>query len=84
MEWGKCEICGQEGPIKRTYFYYKIKCECCSNKNNYHFEIVRHCNNCPAPMPIHIHPYVKDMYGRVYRAFISNILPIEIRGDFII
>ena len=42
-EYGKCEICGVDTFIERTYFRYNIKCECHSP---YHFELVRHCSNC--------------------------------------
>lgn len=43
IEWGKCEYCGTEGRLNRTYFRYDIKCECC---NNNHFEIIWHCDKC--------------------------------------
>lgn len=42
-EFGKCQICGNEGIIERTYFRYDIKCECHSP---HHFEIVFHCKDC--------------------------------------
>lgn len=32
IEWGRCEICGKETQLERTYFYYPIHCECCGNK----------------------------------------------------
>lgn len=51
IEWGRCEICGKETQLERTYFYYPIHCECCGNKENRHFEMIRHCKKCPAPMP---------------------------------
>ena len=35
-------------------------------------------------MPKVIHPFVKAMDGKIYRADISNILPIEVNGEFII
>ena len=34
IEWGRCEICGKETQLERTYFYYPIHCECCGNKEN--------------------------------------------------
>lgn len=36
-EFGKCDICGKEGPLNRKYFHYDFKCEChtCGTKNNY-------------------------------------------------
>lgn len=48
IEFGNCEICGNEAPLERTYFHYNIKCECHSP---YHFELVRHCKNCIAKEP---------------------------------
>ena len=88
VEWGKCEICGKEGPLERTYFYYPIHCECCGSKDkdgqNQHFEMIRHCKDCPAPMPKEIHPLLKSMNGKEYKVNISNILPSNIRGEFII
>ena len=42
-EHGTCSVCKKEGTIERTYFHYKIKCECCSPN---HFEIVWHCHGC--------------------------------------
>lgn len=43
FEYGKCEVCGEEGVLERTYFEYPIKCECHSPN---HFEIVRHHKDC--------------------------------------
>lgn len=88
IEFGKCQICGKEEEVERTYFYYPIHCECCGCKDsqgqNMHFEMVIHCKNCPAPMPTEIHPLCKALDGKTYRANITNILPINIRGKFII
>lgn len=88
IEYGKCEICGKEGPLERTYFYYPIHCECCGSKDkdgqNQHFEMIRHCKDCPAPMPKEIYPLLKSMNGKEYKVNISNILPSNIRGEFII
>jgi hypothetical protein len=47
-ESGKCEICGKEGPLQRTYFHYNIKCECHSPC---HFDLVRHCKDCVPVRP---------------------------------
>ena len=88
IEFGKCEICGKETGLERTYFYYPIHCECCgskdSNGQDQHFELVIHCKDCPAPIPNEIHPLCKAMDGKDYRTNITNILPTEIRGQFII
>ena len=49
IEFGKCEICGKEAPLERTYFYYPIHCECCGSKDKngqkQHFEMVVHCED---------------------------------------
>lgn len=84
IEWGRCEICGKETQLERTYFYYPIHCECCGNKENRHFEMIRHCKKCPAPMPKEIHPLCKAMDGKAYHASVSNMPPIDIHGEFII
>ena len=42
-EFGRCEICGKDSYLERTYFHYDIECECHSPK---HFELVRHCKDC--------------------------------------
>jgi hypothetical protein len=47
-EHGKCEICGKETFLERTYFRYEIKCECHSPN---HFELIRHCKNCVPKEP---------------------------------
>ena len=48
QEWGKCNYCGSEGPINRTYFKYNIKCKCHTPE---HFTIVWHCDNCEPKDP---------------------------------
>ena len=72
IEFGKCDICGKEENLERTYFEYDINCECHSPK---HFELVSHCKDCVPSMPTETHPY---------RTTITNILPIKIVGEFII
>ena len=46
--------------------------------------MIRHCKKCPAPMPKEIHPLCKAMDGKAYHASVSNMLPIDIHGEFII
>lgn len=46
--YGKCSVCGKEGPLMRTYWHYDIKCECCSPK---HFEYRCHCLTCVPTEP---------------------------------
>lgn len=48
IEIDKCNICGNIGPVERTYYNYPVKCECHSP---IHFEIVRHCKDCVATEP---------------------------------
>jgi hypothetical protein len=48
VEFGKCECCGNEDFLTRTYFRYPIKCECHSPQ---HFELVCHCKNCTPVEP---------------------------------
>lgn len=44
IEYGKCEICGKEAPLTRTYYHYNgLKCDCHSSE---HFDLVRHCVGC--------------------------------------
>lgn len=47
-EYGKCEVCGKEGILIRTYFRYDIQCECHSPN---HYEMVRHCPTCVPSEP---------------------------------
>ena len=87
-EFGKCEICGKEASLDRTYFFYPIHCECCGSKDekgqDQHFELIRHCNDCVPRVPTEIHPLFKDACGYQQRADIKNIMPSEIRGAYII
>lgn len=89
VEFGKCDICGKEAVLSRTYFKYRIgSCECCGSKlrdgSNGHFEVVHHCNKCVPHLPTVIHPLFKALDGKVYRANITNVLPFEIKGEYII
>lgn len=49
-EYGLCAVCGKKGNLVRTYFYYPIKCTCCSPE---HFELVRHHEDCVPKEPLH-------------------------------
>lgn len=69
IEYGKCEICGKEGPLQRTYFRYPdIKCECHSP---YHFDLVIHCDECVPTQPEYTKISVRtdrlDRYREVVR-----------------
>lgn len=59
-EYGKCEICGKEGPLQRTYFRYPdIKCEC---HHPYHFDLVIHCDECIPTQPEYTKISVRTAY----------------------
>lgn len=45
--FGKCGCCGKESGLRRKYFYYDVKCDCCGGASeNEHFVIVDHCKDC--------------------------------------
>jgi len=51
IEYGNCDMCNMQAPLSRKYYKYDIKCECCNNKDDDHFEIVRYCSECkPKPL----------------------------------
>lgn len=83
IEFGKCDICGKENYLERTYFYYLIDCVCCESKTNghkCHFEKVAHCHDCIPEIPLEIHPYIIDNTGHECKISISGIEPINIEG----
>ena len=87
IEFGCCEVCGKETVLERTLFIYDVRCDCCGcvrEGRPCHFEIVRHCSDCPAPMPVKISPLIKAMDGKSRKAIITNILPLLVEGSFII
>ena len=49
VEFGKCEVCGKEAPLQRTYWHYNVKCECHSPS---HWEMKRHCVDCIPEEPV--------------------------------
>ncbi len=73
IEFGKCDICGNETSLARTYYYYGIKCECHSNE---HFEYIAHCSTCkpkpPQKTSIHLTPSLD-------RTIKSTLLPQAIK-----
>jgi len=48
VEFGKCEVCGKETALERTYFRYDIVCQCHSP---HHFELIIHCKDCVPKEP---------------------------------
>ena len=88
QEFGKCDICGKENFLERTYFHYNIPCECCGDKEDgkdMHFELVCHCENCIPDIPRYITPLLKDNIGNgTYRIKIEGMLPYKIDRQFCI
>lgn len=87
QEFGKCDICGKEASLDRTYFFYPIHCECCGSKDkngqDQHFELVCHCKDCIPCIPTEIHPLLQDVFGNKKRISIKDIKPSKIQGIFI-
>ena len=48
VERGVCDVCGKEGDLVRTYFYYPIDCTCHSPV---HFELMSHHKECVPKEP---------------------------------
>ncbi len=88
QEFGKCDICGEEAVLGRTYFIYNIPCECCGCKEDgkdMHFELVHHCDKCVPDVPRTIRPMLKSAIdNKPYRLEIKGMLPYKIRGQFLI
>ena len=83
QEYGKCECCGKEAPLTRTYFYYNIPCECCGctiDGNHYHSEMVSHCCNCTPSIPDEIR-VVQDNEVKTLKVGFPNKIR-GIRGEF--
>lgn len=55
IPWGQCYYCGDEGPLRITYFRFPIKCDCCSPN---HSERIEHCSKCEARMPTQTKVYI--------------------------
>lgn len=47
-EYGKCQVCGEESLLERTYFRYPLQCEC---HNPQHIELICHCKDCVPKEP---------------------------------
>ena len=88
IEFGKCDICGKETQLSRTYFVYNIPCQCCGCKEDgmdMHFELVCHCKDCVPDVPNAITPVLKSAIdNKEYRLKIEGMLPYVIRGEFCI
>lgn len=79
IEWGKCEICGKETQLERTYFHYPIDCTCCGGD---HFVIVRHCAECIPKTPNNITLSLKGAGGLPLNVRICGLMPWKIEGKF--
>lgn len=75
VEFGKCEICGKETTMERTYFRYRIKCECHSP---YHFVLVIHCKDCIPEEPANTKIVIKT---KDLVKIINNQQPAELPTD---
>jgi len=64
VEYGKCDICGNDNILSRKYYYYDIKCDCCNSKDDNHFEIVKYCNKCKPKPPQKITVYIQPNGNR--------------------
>lgn len=88
IEFGKCDICGKEAPLERTYFIYDIHCQCCGcihDGRDMHFKLVRHCKDCVPGVPRVIKPLLMSpIDNKEYRLPIEGMVPYEIEGAFII
>ena len=49
IEFGKCDVCGNENELTRTVFRYDIKCE---YHSPYHFESFSPCERCEPLEPL--------------------------------
>lgn len=85
IEYGKCEICGNEGPLERTYFYHPVHCDCCGSRDSEgqkrHFVIAHHCERCAPAIPHNIKVRLLDHDGKGYTTRIW-MKPYEIKGEF--
>ena len=61
QEFNACSICGEKTIVERKYYYYDIKCDCCSSANNKHFEIVWYCRKCKPVPPRKIRVVIKPI-----------------------
>lgn len=85
QEYGKCECCGKEAPLTRTYFYYDIPCECCGctiDGKHYHSEMVSYCKDCTPDIPKEIHAVLKDGIDVIIKDKFPNKIRGRIRDDF--
>ena len=88
QELGKCDICGKETVLSRTYFHYNIPCQCCGCKEDgmdMHFVCVHHCKDCVPDVPKVITPLlISKIDNKPYRIAIEGMLPYSISGEFCI
>lgn len=61
MEIDYCYICKKLRPVRRKYYSYNIKCECCGGNDGKHFELVKHCADCKPIPPLEIRPHIKGI-----------------------
>lgn len=49
-EYGRCQVCGKENILERTYFHYGTSCECHDIR---HIVMRRHCATCTPHVAAH-------------------------------
>lgn len=86
LEFDKCEICGKEIIVERTYFFYPIHCECCGSKDengkDQHFVRIKHCTKCVPTIPEKFTVRVRDYKGNISLATVKRMKPTSINGNY--
>ena len=86
LEFDKCEICGKETIVERTYFFYPIHCECCGRKDengqDQHFVRIKHCTKCVPTIPEKFTVRVRDYKGNISLATVKRMKPTRINGNY--
>lgn len=87
VEVNNCSQCEAKNvPVRRTYYYYPIKCKCCNNPNDPHFEMVYTCGNCrpvpPKTLSVGIDPIDYEnqkMLAPVSESHLTEDVPTDLR-----
>ena len=53
IEQGTCDICKKEEvQVLRKYYKFEgVRCKCCNNNHDPHFELIRYCGDCTDKLP---------------------------------
>ena len=84
IEHGRCDVCGKDEDLIRTYFGYPIKCECHSPN---HFELRRHGKDCEPKEPIYTKvefktENLKDSVGVAVGVLINALAEDKSEGSY--